>query len=215
MISHSNKFILIHIPKTGGTSISSVLKPFGIVLSGDQNVKSIYYKHARASYLQPLLGDEYSEYFKFAVVRNPFDWLISNYEFNRGLHRPFLEGTCIKNANSIPAWAANIGFENWLYWWAETFFPSQNQFIVNHTGEIIVNKVLRFESLETEISSVCERIGVDFPKSGLPHLRVSYRPHSILNYYNKSTHAYVVKKFSADFELFGYSTEVPQGMEEA
>ena len=215
MISHSNRFIFIHVPKTGGTSISAVLKPFGIVLSGDQNVKSIYYKHAKASYLQPLLGDEYSEYFKFAVVRNPFDWLISNYEFNRGLHRPFLKGTCIKNSNKIPNWATNIGFENWLYWWVENFSPSQNQFIADHTGIIIIDKVLRFESLEVDFSQVCEKIGVDFPKSGLPHLRVSYRPQSIFNYYNNSTSAYVIEKFSADFDMFGYSKKVPQGMEGA
>ena len=78
----SSNFIFIHIYKCSGMSIRKVL--------GD-NIPTIELckSHATAKevrdYCYSLNGQFYFDTtFKFSFVRNPFDWVVSLYEFIRG-----------------------------------------------------------------------------------------------------------------------------------
>ena len=66
MINHKHKFLYLHIPKTGGTSINKFF-----------NDK---FKDNKRDFGHPYLsdyGDNLNDYFKFTIVRNPWDRLIS------------------------------------------------------------------------------------------------------------------------------------------
>ena len=72
MISHEHKFLFIHIPRTGGTSIES---QFNCKENKEKN------KHWTLSYWRKTLDREtFDDYFKFAFVRNPWDLMISKYK---------------------------------------------------------------------------------------------------------------------------------------
>ena len=71
MISHKYKCIFIHIPKTGGTSIENAL------LGGKKQPTRI--KHKRAKDYLKQYPKEWKQYFKFTVIRNPWDWMVSWY----------------------------------------------------------------------------------------------------------------------------------------
>ena len=82
MISHSKKFIFIHIPKTGGTSIEIVLKGYiaeKYKIAGDNTFFiGPDIKHHTASELLERYGKKkFGEYLKFCVIRNPWDRLLS------------------------------------------------------------------------------------------------------------------------------------------
>jgi Sulfotransferase family len=92
IISHSRQFIFVHVPKTGGTSITlSFLKQLSkndIILgclppydnlSHESRKKGGLHKHSKAYEIKNELGDIYNEYFSFAFVRNPFDLILSQY----------------------------------------------------------------------------------------------------------------------------------------
>ena len=42
--------------------------------------------------------DAFSRAFKFGIVRNPWDWAMSNYLFNSGVHMPYVDFKAVKAA---------------------------------------------------------------------------------------------------------------------
>src|SRR5436309_509585 len=99
MISTQKNFLFVHIPKTGGNSIQTILAPFSedeIVASGTQdgverfgvhNKRYELRKHATLSRYREALGArKFARFFKFTCVRNPWERLISHY-FTPGKQR--------------------------------------------------------------------------------------------------------------------------------
>src|SRR5258705_8361695 len=97
LLSLEKKFIFIHIPKTAGSSITRALRPWCLkpkrtlwrrLLSHlpvpEAPEKANLSQHDRASWLRRKLPDPvYDGAYKFAVVRNPFDLVVSNYHHRR------------------------------------------------------------------------------------------------------------------------------------
>ena len=93
MISIQKKFLFIHVPKTGGNSIQNILKDYSedeiVVLAKHQdgverfevrNKKYNITKHYSRSHYKSVLDIRtYCTLFKFAVIRNPWDRMISFY----------------------------------------------------------------------------------------------------------------------------------------
>jgi len=79
MISFKYELIFIHIPKTAGSSIvysidkSNWFKQFPNL----QHKPAKYYKE------YPLIQPFWDKFFKFSIIRNPFDRLVSNYFFKK------------------------------------------------------------------------------------------------------------------------------------
>ena len=85
MISHDFKTIFVHIPKTGGTSIEAMFgfaeyDKFGL-LTKDKVGKG---KHWGAKEYYQYWEDFYKDYFKFTVVRNPWERDLSLYNMMKG-----------------------------------------------------------------------------------------------------------------------------------
>ena len=71
MVLHNLRCVLVHVPKTGGISISSVLKS----IDGGDNCRESHVVHESDLDLQ--------DYFKFCIVRNPWDRFLSCYFYFR------------------------------------------------------------------------------------------------------------------------------------
>ncbi len=82
LISHSHKFIFIHIGKTGGTSIEKVLCQH-LNIDFEETKKDSegnWWKHIWAKGMKKRVGVEiWDDYFTFAFVRNPYDMILSLY----------------------------------------------------------------------------------------------------------------------------------------
>jgi len=68
-----HRCIFVHIPKTGGVSISKSL--FGNLAGGHMTIER---------YKIIFTKDEFDQYFKFTFVRNPWDRLVSAFTFLKG-----------------------------------------------------------------------------------------------------------------------------------
>lgn len=202
MVSHSHKFVFIHIPKTGGTSIAHALAPYGIVLRGSQNRSSLYFKHASAVDIERMLGEECASYFKFSVVRNPWDWAVSNYLFNRGLHYPWTRGTSYNVCPDIPAWAGDWPFKRWLAWWLKELQPQQSRMLTDRRGRLFVDHLMRFESINADFSELLTMLKIGH--TTLPHkmLRPVHVDYSL--YYDRETWEMVAAHFGEDIDRFDY-----------
>jgi len=93
MISFQKRFLFVHIPKTAGNSIQSVLREYsedqivalrseqdGIERFGLRNPNYKIRKHSTLAEYRMALGDEqFRSLYKFACVRNPWDRMVSYY----------------------------------------------------------------------------------------------------------------------------------------
>jgi hypothetical protein len=98
IISHGRRFIFVHIPKTGGTSLALALESKAMkddILIGDtpkakqrrnrlKGVKTTgrLWKHSRLVDISGLLtSNEIHDFFVFTLVRNPWDRVVSYYHW--------------------------------------------------------------------------------------------------------------------------------------
>jgi hypothetical protein len=93
MISLQKRFLFVHIPKTAGNSIQSVLRDYsedqlvalreeqdGIERFGLLNPNYKIKKHSTLSEYHNALGDgQFRNLYKFTCVRNPWDRMVAYY----------------------------------------------------------------------------------------------------------------------------------------
>lgn len=200
MISHTHKFIFIHIPKTAGTTID-------IFFNGSMQRHSCLKDY---EYFLP--KKQFDQYFKFTTVRNPFDLLVSSYAM-------VIERIQQKNSGALKTFGHNVfSFEEYLKdkihnytVGTESFISTnfsysmfnQNQinWIKDSQGRINIDYVMKFENLQQDFNIVCDKIGI--PHQQLPHTNKTNHKH-YTEYYDEETREIVAQKYARDIEYFGY-----------
>lgn len=190
-IDHDRKLLFIHIPKTGGTSLTSVLFP----RQGET-------QHFPAS---DLPKEQWENYFTFAFVRNPYERILSSYTYHvkSGYRGVF--------ARKFPR-LKSMSFQEYL----ETFvvpmtspnFYSQVRYVTHDQSEKKIDFVGRFERLHEDYARLLERIGVS---AELGHQLKSSHDH-YSRYFDPRTRAIVEDAYADDLETFGYSFEEAQAV---
>ena len=224
LVSHTHKFVFIHIYKTAGTSIAKALAPYN-VSPGKRRAARILKRlrapfpetwdtglsveHKTAIEAREQLGrNVYDEFFSFAFVRNPWDWQVSVYQH------------ILRNRkHALCQTLAELGsFESYVHWLCDDSASERDDrcqvdFLRDSNGELMVNFVGRFESLSIDFQEVCQRIGIEctLPKLNTAERRVDYRA-----WYNDCTIDLIGAKYAKDIKQFGYQFDpVPQTQEQA
>ena len=208
LLSTERRFIFVHIPKTAGQSISRALLPWAVTPERTRFRRLLSHLPVRESedmaFLRPhgtarwfkrkLAPETFDNYFKFAVVRNPFDYLVSYYHYLRS------NETSRRHAD-----ATEWSFAEFLaYMQRKNRVKSVNQlrWLTDIRGRMLVNDLIRFESLEEDFSRIVERVGLG-GKVELPHInqtdRTDYR-----DYYGTRERALAEEIFGRDLETLNY-----------
>ncbi len=177
-------FIFIHINKTGGTSIEKAL--------------DLFPEHKTAIEKREEVGFErFREKFKFTVVRNPWDKVVSHYFYRLKTNQTNLK----ENRITFKEWV-QLAYEknDRTYCDNPKMFMPQIAWITDIDGNIIVDRIIRFETLEEGFAEISDHLGR--PVS-LPHLKASERG-AYRNYYDHETMEIVGTFFHNDIELFRY-----------
>jgi len=233
IISHSYKFIFIKSEKTAGTSVEAALSRF---CSGDDVVTPINdYRHNRdenGEFIhQSMNADEFIKldlpnlqhadtltimsqvteevwdtYLKFSIIRNPWDRSISDFFWKRRQdpaikpRKRFYHYLGIPfNELSQPKKALHDFLES------DEFVNNDRFYVMD--DELCVDFVIRYESLEEDLTEVCNRIGI--PTVELPHLKTGFRQkrYHYSKYFDEESKEIVAKKHKNDIRLFGYKFE--------
>lgn len=210
LISYSHSFIFFHVAKVAGISIREALAPYAQDpphfrirrpppdIAGRPNplyeIWSSTLTHATAQQVQKELPREFNAYYKFAFVRNPWDWQVSMYHFLR----KEMPGFHLKNFHEFLEWVIS----------QEKPFPKgatklQKMMLVDAQGQIAVDAIGRFENLSSDFQRITARFGINVPLAQ----RNASLHNNYQSYYDDYCRNLVATHYAEDIDLFGYQFE--------
>lgn len=225
IISHKYKFIFIKTKKTAGTSLevflsqycaaNDVLTPIypaekfhearnylsywnplpEIIANRGSRLKNIfsevynkqrYFNHITAELaMQRTSKQIWDSYYKFCVDRNPWDKTLSHYHMvNKRM-------------------GGNVSFDEYL---AKGDFAENLGYYTDSRGGLLVDKVIKYESLTDELTGIFNELGVPFSGSLGVQAKAGYRKdkrpyHEV---YNDVQRGIVERIFSKEIKLHDY-----------
>jgi hypothetical protein len=205
LLSYSHRFIFIHNYRVAGTSIRKSLDKYvrrpllrrifekiGLGNKLSHHKWKTFPAHIKANELRRILpADLYDTFYKFAFVRNPWDWQVSLYHY------------MLKNKSH---WqhrliSAMKSFDEYIVWRVNEGKVLQKDFVTDSEGTMIVDFVGRYENLSNDFLQVCKVLNI---AASLPHINKSSHM-NYRSYCSAETRNLVEENFSEDIELFGYT----------
>lgn len=185
-------FCFVHVYRTGGTSLTSVLKECG--------GKLVPPWHPPAWYVKEKIVEKWDDVFSFGFVRNPYSWMVSLYEY-------------IKNTGHIHnAIVRKMSYLEFLHFAREKVLEQKyytlTEALCDKNGVPLVNFVGRFENLQRDACLILKKIGVH--RENIPRLNSGRRKAGPGLYYrNPRAVDLILETFDRDFLVFGYDSTPP------
>ena len=210
VISKKNKLIFFHIPKNAGTSISKALlkneiyyypwiitskllrkfkqRTDNFFFDNYQRKVFLFTSHESVRTIENKISKKiFDNYFKFAVVRNPYSRFVSRYNYMK------LTKT-LKDSNFSVFLKKHIE--------SSQYTDQQYKFLLKNDQTIGVNEILKFENINTEIYELSKKI--NFKISEFEKINIStfnnYR-----DYYDIDSKKLVKTFCEEDLDYFKYS----------
>jgi len=187
------KSIFIHIPKAAGTSIARAI--YGMNVG-----------HKKASDYQKISIKEFSKYYTYSFVRNPWDRAISAYNFAKQggteLVQPLPSDIYASKyfrtfSTFVKEWLpyADLGKE-------DVVFAPQYEYICDGNQNIIIDFVGKLENITQGIDIISNKIGQEIH---LENLNTSNRiKPTYKEYYTNELIDIIAKVYEVDISLFDY-----------
>lgn len=207
LISDSHQFIFVHIRKAAGTSLRDILEQVSIPrnrglwnkLLSRNGIAIDYHKYAFRKH-SPLIEaqrsmpvDKFDQYFKFAIVRNPWERLVSEFEYTKK------DLTHSRNKK-----VTSMSFAEFVEFQAKRYDAFQSNMLKDKDGKICMDYIGRFENLEETLSHISQKINLDCTK--IPHINKIKRK-SFREYYDSELVDKVSQYWQEDIKNFNYSFE--------
>lgn len=225
MICRDYNCLYVHIPKTAGQSVEQFFMDLlgldwehdreALLLQSNDDPARGTEKLAHLSASEYvdcgyLPQQEFSAYFKFSFVRNPWSRILSEYRYRNYFHHLSFRDFVL---NKLPRPG-----------WDDQYRHVMPQYDMLHDrqGNLLVDFVGRFETLQQDFDKVCERLGI--VDSRLPHrnrsdkksrdLKRKIRNFLFMNgenrfqnmaeFYDDETREAVTEYYRQDIDTFGY-----------
>lgn len=206
LISDSHQFIFLRMRKVASTSMKAILLPMCLPRPAGKlaHLKSRawlewdYHKYVFRAHddiraaQRRMPAETFDKYFKFAFVRNPWDRLVSEYEFllekpTHGRHAR------VKKLNS---------FKHFIQMQIPRRDAYQINMLCDRHGKLLVDFVGKLENLQSDWQTVCARIGI--PDQPLQRKNATQHRH-YQDYYDNESRQLVARHWSREIELFEYA----------
>ncbi|RBW46957.1 hypothetical protein DS885_05470 [Psychromonas sp. B3M02] len=216
IINNSKQFVFVHVPKAAGTSVTNVLAKYttykDLEIGGTHFGESIQpayknrfglCKHSAASNIRNVIGqDAWDNMYKFSIVRNPYDRVISTYKFLLkwgGTPAPIKEKLeSFKDINEYvlsSMWEDSDGpdsiFRPQVFWLTD----------VNDRNKVIVDYVGKLETLDEDLARIMSQIeGVSVDVNESPQLNKTEGSYKL----NEKAIEKINSFYARDFAFLGY-----------
>jgi len=197
--NHKYKCIFIHIPKTAGTSFGRT-----IFENRDPSVS-----HTDALYYKVFEPKLFREYFKFTFVRNPWDRVLSNFNYFRRTDKiervPQLKETkFLTQYNDFESFVMDLCNPKIREHLLSMYhFRKQNEFIYDYKMNLLIDYLGYFETFNDDSDNILLKLNRSELK--IPHLNSSKKEKDYKDVYTDKTRDIVSKLYPEDIELFGYN----------
>lgn len=211
ILSHGRKYIFIHIPKTGGTSMALALESRAQkddIMLGDtpkarrrrnrlKNVQTAgrLWKHATLADIDGLIApDQIAGYFPFTLVRNPWDRVVSYYHW---LQTQKFDHPAVRLAQSH----SFTGFVNHAHTQLSLSAAPASFYMTDIRGQEQCRAYIRLEHFASDAQPLWDHLGftLDLPHENASN-RVDYR-----RYYSSPDAELIARTCATDIQRFGYS----------
>ncbi|MBF0623004.1 MAG: sulfotransferase family 2 domain-containing protein [Magnetococcales bacterium] len=175
MLCHDHRVIFVHVPKVAGQSVEQVfLKRLGLSWAPEERKKLLLCANDDPKRGPPRLAhltaqeyidlgyvdqQQFSDYFKFGFVRNPWARLVSEYRFRK---HPYFRDfkRFVFNHFPTPGWDDRY-----------RHIMPQSDYLYDDQGQCLVDFIGRFENLQADFEEVCRRL--NWQPQKLPHANKS------------------------------------------
>ena len=162
---------------------------------------------AKELYLKEETEKEWDELFIFSFVRNPFDLVLSHFNYKKKVINKMLESYPDKKLTTEQELYLTLDFPDWVKEFGNiNFMPhdheDQYSVLSDNEDKLLVDDIGRFENLQEHFNYFMSKIGL--PQTKLPHNNPSEHGH-YSTYYNDTSKAIISKKFERDIDFFKYS----------
>jgi len=182
-----DRFVFIHINKTAGSSIEKALK--------------LPHEHKTAlEKIEEIGRDSWDKKLTFAVVRNPWDKVVSHFHYRVKTNQTGLR----EHPVEFREWVKRAyGNRDPLYYDKPKMFMPQMDWISERDGRILVDEIIHFENISSEFTDLLQTLGKNVT---LQHVKRSDRG-NYRNYYDQETMEVVRIWFERDIDRLGYRFE--------
>tara|TARA_R100000458_G_C8199285_1_gene190325 strand:- start:46 stop:657 length:612 start_codon:yes stop_codon:yes gene_type:complete len=197
-VNKQQELLFIHIPKCGGQMIRHTL-----------NMTSWVDGHANARRARDEVPNMWNNYLKFTSIRNPWEAEVSSFFYKLGTSIQAARGG-VEHIDT-----ALFGFKNHIKHNGICTYPlledskfpkSMMRFITDEDNNIIVDEVLRLESIDEDLQRMCEKHNLK--KTNEVEIRNETNHLHYSHYYtDQEMIDYVYEKNQDYIEKFGYSFE--------
>jgi len=226
IISHKYKFIFIKTRKTAGTSIEVYLSQFcgeedvvtpifpyvpphspknykgffnpipELMEKNRQGIKDImartlkrerFYNHMAAKIIKERISDDiWNQYFKFCVERNPWDKTLSHYHM-------------VKDRVN-----KNMTFDDYFQ---RNEFCHNSHIYTDTQGNILADKILKYENLDAELDEVFKKLGVPFEGTLKVKAKGNHRKErkKYQDVYTEEQKEQIADIFKKEIQMHGYN----------
>jgi len=169
--------------------------------------RKLWKQHATATEIKEHYAskEQWNNYFKFAIVRNPFDKIVSSYNWICRRIKP-----CdLRDRLMFKDFVFRKGVFEKMFNLDETDLRLNNYHQIRPSVEylfennnLLIDYVGKFENLDDEWDFICEKLGT---KIKIPHRNKHSRDYKhYRDYYDDETKEFILKTYKKDLETFGY-----------
>lgn len=231
IISHKYRFIYFANPKTATTSIEKALKDvdeshtfsdrLDRLIAQNRFLQNRNLIHIAPVYVRQLVGEDiWNGYYKVAFVRNPWDWVISQYcqnfckvgskKYKLGLllNKLSLQPHPDLDCREKPFFTKRDFVLHWNLMYRlrnveDASNSFQYHFVQDKNGNRVADYIGKFENLKADFETFCNHVGLEGFSLPLSN-KSKGKTLSYQQYYTGQTKEIVSKKYERDINLFDY-----------
>lgn len=213
LISHRKKFIYTKTIKTASTSVECYFEKFcmpekewklthhrneyesehGVIgYRGPDKSNKKWYNHMPAALIKSMVGETtWNDYFKFCVIRNPFEKVLSAFfHFYVNKKNIIADKSCLI-----------ILFQEWIQ--SRQFIKPERQ-IYMIDDKICMDYFIKYENLHQDLKNVCRKINVPFKPKEVPRFKSDFRPKDLnyIDFYDNRSKQILKQAYSFEFGHF-------------
>ena len=151
----------------------------------------------------------WDNFYKFAFVRNPWDFMVSLF-----FHFQRLDEVSAPPRSRDVSWKKWVGssFTEWVKKFLDpdqsfikeddVHLLTQAEWLSDKEGNLLIDFVGKFENLQEDFIKVCDKLNV--PVGTLPH-KNGTKHNKYVDYYDEETKELVAESFKKDIKIFDYN----------